>query len=307
MLLDCIQSKNTVMTTEKKAKLIAGTVTGLLILALAGSVYFYNAGQNYKSDAAKSQTARDSILTLKQQLDQEIAGMRIELTSAKGRNDELDRRLAESTAELNKRQAEIDRLVAENASLTSLRRQLKDLKAERESLNEKIQQLTTENQDLTVENQRLRNNVNSLESEKLALQNKLSAADFATNRAGNFRVDMMRNSGKVTSKARKTRDMLISFDMPANNSPQTAGKSNVYVVLIGPDGKPVTNKSTKSVTLNSGNVISPIRTHSVDMAQNPQTIEIKISLDEKIKEKGIYTVRVFSLDGMLGSSQIKMN
>lgn len=295
------------MTTEKKAKLFAGTVTGLLILALMGSLYFYNTGQTHKSDAAKAHMAHDSILALKHQLDQEIAGMRNELASAKGRNEDLDRKLAESTSELNMRQAEIDRLIAANANSNALRRQLTDLKAERESLNEKILALTTQNQNLSAENQRLLNSINVLENDKLALQNKLSATDFAANRAGNFRVDMRKNNGKVTSKAKRTRDVLISFDMPANAAPPGNLKNNLYVVLVAPDGIPVTNKSSKSVTLNNGNVITPIKTQGVDMSQNPQTVEIVLSLDDKIKSKGIYTVRVFTNEGLIGSSQITMN
>jgi hypothetical protein len=295
------------MTIEKKAKWIAGTLTGLLMLAMVSSVYLYNDGQGYKSDAERARLSQDSVLAVKQLLDKEIADMRIELADAKGKNAELDERLVQSETALTEKQTRIDKLLADNASVHSLRNQLKELKAERETMNLQIQNLLAENLSLQADNQSLRNSINLLEGEKLALQTKLNAANQSANRAGNFRVDMLRNNGKVTSKAKRTRDIRVSFDMPLNSANGTAGKTDTYLVIIDPQGKTVTDKKTKSVTLNNGTVISPLKTQSVDLSLSPQTVQMNVSLESKVKDNGIYKVQVYTLDGMIGSSQITMN
>lgn len=295
------------MTTEKKAKWVAGTLTGLLLLAMLTGVYQYNRGQEYKSEAETALLRQDSILAVKQMLDKELADMRVELGNAKGKNAELDEQLLEKENTLKQKQTEIDKLVAQNATVQSLRNQLTQLKSERETMNLQIQTLITENQTLLADNQRLRNSILTLESEKVSLQEKLDAADRTGNRANNFRVDMMRNNGKVTAKVKRTRDVKVSFDMPMNNSEHTSESKEVYLVIIGPDGKAVRNDATNSVVLANGTIIDPIKTKTVEMKDNPQTVVIDISLDNKVKSDGVYKVQVYTMDGMLGSSQIKMN
>src|SRR5690349_6822995 len=109
------------MTTEKKAKWVAGTLTGLLLLAMVTGFYQYKQGQNYKSDAETALLRQDSILAVKQMLDKELADMRIELGNAKGRNAELDEQLLARENSLKEKQTEIDRLIAQNATVQSLR------------------------------------------------------------------------------------------------------------------------------------------------------------------------------------------
>lgn len=295
------------MTTEKKAKWIAGTVTGLFVLAMVSSVYFYNNGQSYRSQAESALLRQDSILSVKQLLDRELAEMRVQLEDAKGRNATLDQDIAAKENELRNKQEQIDKLVAQNATVQSLRNQLAQLKAEREQLNLRIQTLVTENQNLSADNQRLRNNVVALENEKAALQSKLNATDALANRAGNFRVDMLRKNDKVTSKAKRTHDIRVSFDLPANNSPETGGTKEVYLVVIDPQGKPVKDKSSVGVALNSGAVITPLETKTIDLGHSPQTVVMDVELESKVKSKGIYKIQVYTVEGQIGSSQIMMN
>lgn len=295
------------MTTEKKARWIAGTLTGLLLLAMVTGFYQYKQGQGYKSEAETALLRQDSILAVKQMLDKELADTRIELGNAKGRNAELDEMLLAKETSLKDKQTEIDRLMAQNATVQSLRNQLTLLKSERETMNQQIQALLAENQTLSAENQRLRNNIITLETDKVTLQEQLAAADRTGNRAHNFRVDMMRNNGKVTAKAKRTRDIKVSFDMPMNNSEETTGSKEVYLVIVGPDGKAIRNDAATSVILTSGTVIDPIKTKKVEMKDNPQTVVMDVSLDNKVKSGGVYKVQVYTMDGMIGSSQIKMN
>jgi regulator of replication initiation timing len=295
------------MTTEKKAKWVAGAVTGLLLLAMASGVYFYNGQQAYKAKAEDAILKHDSILSVKQLLDREMADLRIELADAKGKSAELDQELIAKENELRSRQEQIDRLVAQNATVQSLRNQLAQLKSEREALNLRVYALISENENLAADNQRLRNSIVTLESEKTALQSKLEATDRSMSRAGNFRVDMLRNNGKVTAKAKRTRDIRVSFDMPVNTAAETSGSKDVYLVVVDPQGQQLKNTASSATTLSNGMVIYPVSTKSVDLAGNPQTVVMDVSLDSKVKAKGIYKVQVFTSEGQIGAAQILMN
>ncbi len=295
------------MTIEKKARWIAGTLTGLLLLAVISTAYYYNTGQNYKGEADKARLAQDSILAVKQLLDKEMQDMNAALENAKGRNAELDKKIAESELTLRDRQAQIDKLFAENGTVSSLRKQLKDIKAERVTMDKQIQVLLADNQQLQLQNGILIKNISQLENDKLALQDKLNAADLANAKAGNFRVDMLRTSSKVTAKSKRTNEIGISFDLPANLSSETSGNKDIYIVILDPKGKPIGNKTNKTVQLGDSRTITPAKTLSIDLSRNPQTINSNIKLDGKLRQKGIYKIQIYSEDGMIGASQVRMN
>lgn len=295
------------MTTERKAKWIAGTLTALLALAITSGVYFYSNANSYRSEAERVRLSQDSLLAVKQLLDKEIADMRVDLEKSKGMNAAFDRQLREAETALNEKQLRIDKLAASNAGMNSLRNELTALRAERNALDLQVKSLTAENTSLRGENTRLGNTIALLQNEKTALENRLLAADHSANRAGNFKVDMLRSNGKVTARAKRTRTIKVSFDLPANNAVQTSGTRELYLVVLDPEGKSVSDKNSKSVTLENGAAINPVKTTTVDMSKNPQAVNMEVNLEEKTKTKGIYTVQVFMKDGIIGSSRVTMN
>lgn len=295
------------MTTERKAKWVAGTLTGLLLIAILSGVYQYQSARGYQSESERARLQHDSILATKQLLDKEIADLRIVLADEKGMNAELNERLLSAEQSLNEKQKQIERLIADNASVSSLRAQLKELRAQKDALNAEIANLKAANLQLTGENQRLSAAIATLEGDKLALQNKLLEADKSASKAGNFRVDMLKNNGKITAKAKRTRDIRVSFDLPANIAPPQQTNAEVYLVIIDPQGKMIAGKNAKKVRLDDGGEITPVQTQTVDFSRNPQTVIIDVELDAKVKAGGVYKVQLYKQDGMMGSSQIMMN
>jgi hypothetical protein len=295
------------MTIEKKARWIAGTLTGLLLLAVISTTYYYHTGRTYKNDADKARLAQDSILAVKQLLDKEIQEMKISLDKAKGQNAELDKKIAASELELHYKQNQIDKLTAENAAVFSLRKQLKELKSDRAIMDKQIQDLLAENQQLRNQNSLLAENISLLEKDKLILQDKLNNADLLNSKAGNFRVDMQKHNGKVTAKSKRTNEIDISFDMPANISSASAGNKEIYIVILDPQKKSIGNKAGNTIRLKDNRTITPAKTQSIDLARNPQTVNSSIKLDGKLKLKGIYIIQIYTSDGIIGSAQVKMN
>lgn len=295
------------MTIEKKARWIAGTLAGLLLLTFSASIHFYNTRENFKAEADRTRLAQDSVLAVKQLLEKELQEMRINLQSAKGRNAELDSKLAASESLIREKQQQIDKLLAANATVNTLRRQLQSLRLEKEAMNKKIQELVSENQRLQAENERLARNIAVLEKDNRELQDRLTAAAAAGQKAGNFRVEMVRKNTKVTAKAKRTKEIIVSFDLPAGMAAQPAGSSTLYLVVLDPKTKPVKNKTAEEIRLDDGELIIPIKSKAIDMSKNPQSVSIGVNLDGKVKTGGIYKVQVYTNAGLIGAAQIRMN
>ena|GEM_PF-2569767 len=48
-------------------------------------------------------------------------------------------------------------------------------------------------------------------------------------------------------------------------------------------------------------------TQSVDRSKSPQEVSLRVKLDGKLKQNGIYSMQIFTEDGMLGSARLRMN
>lgn len=295
------------MTTGKKTKWITGALAGLLLLATVSGIYFYNEEQHYKADAGRARLAQDSVLAVKQLLEKEIFDIRAELALVKVQHGTLGQKLADSERLLGEKQLQIDKLLAENATVTALRRQLKELRAEKEKLNRQIQELLAENLQIQGANEQLARKVELLEREKQELQGRLLDADRKGNRAANFRVEMMRNKKKVTAKAKRTNEINVSFDLPANLSGETRGEKKMYLVVLDPKGNPVKDKSASVLTLENGQQIIPVSTKTISTSANPQRVVFRTELGQKVKSGGIYKIQVFAEDGLIGTSEVRMN
>ena len=173
-------------------------------------------------------------------------------------NTGLQSQLAEKNDEITKVKTEIRSILnKKNATASELGR-AKTLIA---SLNEKISSMEQEVARLTTENQTLSNDKAVLTQEKEKVTQDLAATTVvkqelekkvdvaSTLNASNIVITPInvRNNGKekVSTTAKRVDKFVVSFDV-ANRIIQT-GKTDVYVVVIGPDGKAI-NTGTETFT-----------------------------------------------------------
>ena len=172
------------------------------------------------------------------------------LDSMTSANNGLNSKLEEKNSEIAKVKAEIRSILnKKNATASELGRAKKLIA----SLNDKISVLEQDVARLTEENQTLNNDKTVLTQEKEKLTQDLTATtevkqilekkvDVAsTLNASNISITPIdiRKSGKekVSSTAKRVDKLLVSFDV--TNRIAQPGATDVYVVVIGPDGAPV--------------------------------------------------------------------
>lgn len=253
-----------VRPTQNNSKNI---VIGLLATGLlaTGGYLIYDKSQS--SDTIhKQETQLVQLTDEKSDIQQSFDESLSRLDSMTGLNISLQEKLSVSSEEITKAKAEIRSILnkknASTAELARAKQLIAKLNGNIKTMQEDIARLTTENETLgqekvalvaerdvlTVDKQKLTTDLEATTTAKVDLEKKVDVA--STLNASNIAITpiQVRSNGKekVSEKAKKVDKILISFDV-ANRIAQP-GQTDVYVVVTGPDGQPVSTTATAAST-----------------------------------------------------------
>jgi cell division protein FtsL len=242
-----------VTTTESpKSPNSKNLIIGILVAAviILGGFLIYN--QSKTGDTLKAnQTEIAKVMTEKSDIQTSFDASLARLDSMKTVNAEMDSKLAASNDEIAKMKTEIRGILNKrNATAAELKR-ARTLIAK---LNGKITDLESQVAMLTQENDSLKLNVETLTSDKETLTRNLDSTNVikqklekkvdiaSTLNASNITITPLKvkNNGKekVKTVAKRVDKLVVSFDV--KNRIIESGMTDLYVVVIGPDGQPVT-------------------------------------------------------------------
>ena len=242
-----------VTTTESpKSPNSKNLIIGILVAAviILGGFLIYN--QSKTGDTLKAnQTEIAKVMTEKSDIQTSFDASLARLDSMKTVNAEMDSKLAASNDEIAKMKTEIRGILNKrNATAAELKR-ARTLIAR---LNGKITDLESQVAMLTQENDSLKLNVATLTSDKETLTRNLDSTNVikqkletkvdiaSTLNASNITITPLKvkNNGKekVKTVAKRVDKLVVSFDV--KNRIIESGMTDLYVVVIGPDGQPVT-------------------------------------------------------------------
>ena len=249
-----MENSNTTVTTNSsqpprnmKNLIIGLLVAGLLIM---GGFLIFN--QNKTSEIVSAdQTEIAKVMTEKSDIQNSFDASLARLDSMKSVNAQMDTKLTASNDEIAKMKSEIRSILnKKNATAAELTR----AKTLISQLNGKISDLETQVAQLTQENDSLKQNVAVLTSDKQALTRNLDSTNVikqslekkvdvaSTLNASNISITPLKikNNGKTKVKtvAKRVDKLVVSFDV-ANRIIQS-GSTDLYIVVIGPDGQPIT-------------------------------------------------------------------
>lgn len=246
--------------SQEPKKDYKGLIIALLAAGLLGTwgYLLWNNNKNEQTIQQKEATiaqVTDEKTELQRNFDASLA----RLDSVTGNNNALEGKLSEKNSEITKLKSEIRSILNKrNATAAELKR-AKELIAQ---MNEKVANLEQEVARLTTENQQLNTDLTSEKTkttqltsdlattttQKVELEQKVDVA--STLNAYNIAITPINEKKggkeKVTSTAKRVDKLVISFDVDNRIAP--AGQSDVYVLVTGPDGKPVSQESLGSGT-----------------------------------------------------------
>ena len=292
----------------KNSKNIVIGVLATALVAVSGYLVYAKTQSSQTIQQQEGQIAKVS--TEKSELQNSFDASLARLDSMSTVNTGLESKLAERNEEITKVKAEIRSILnKKNATAAELGR-AKTLIA---SLNEKITSLEQDVARLTMENQSLNNDkvVLTQEKEKLTqdlattttvkqeLEKKVDVA--STLNASNIVITPInvKSNGKekVSTTAKRVDKFVVSFDV-MNRIAQT-GKTDIYVLVIGPDGQ----------AINTGSETFNIR----EEGDKPFTAKVPVDLETaKVKnvefafvpgssfKQGNYTVMIYQNGFLIG-------
>ena len=236
-------------------------------VALLGAVAFILIDKNKTGSVIEQKEsqlalASDEKSTIQNSFDQSL----VRLDSMAGINTSLQGQLTEKTAEIENAKKEIrtilnnknatakelsraKSLIAKlNDNITTMQQEVARLTQDNQTLTQEKTVLTEEKTVLTQEKEKLNVDLTNTTTAKQELEKKVDVA--STLNASNIAIRPINVKGngkeKETTTAKRVDKLVISFDV--DNRIAQAGTTDVFVVVTGPDGKPVTIESLGSGT-----------------------------------------------------------
>ena len=164
------------------------------------------------------------------------------------RNAEIAKRKTEIRALLNKKNATAAELAKAKELIGQLNDKIGSMEQEVAHLTQDNQSLTQDKAVLTTDKEKLTSDLSTTTAAKEDLEKKVDVA--STLNASNIAitpVDVKSNGKeKVTSTAKRVNKLVISFDV--NNRIAQAGSTDVYVCVMGPDGKNIATPASGTFT-----------------------------------------------------------
>jgi cell division protein FtsL len=247
-------------TTNKEQRDSKKLIIGLLIAAiiiLSGFFIFDHSKSNENIKTEQTEVAK--VTSEKSNIQTSFDASLARLDSMQTSNTDLNGKLTASNEEIAKMKSEIRSILHKKnvtaSELSRARNLIAQLNGKITDLDAQIAMLTQQNDSLqqnvvvlTTQNHTLSRNLDSTNVVKQALEKKVDVA--STLNASNISITpvKVRNNGKekVSTVAKRVDKLLVSFDV--DNRIITPGTADLYVVVIGPDGNPVTTPDTSGNT-----------------------------------------------------------
>lgn len=170
------------------------------------------------------------------------------------RNDEITKVKAEIRTILNKKNATASELGRAKTLIASLNDKISGMEQDIATLKQENQLLNNDNVVLKQEKEKLNQDLVVTTEAKQTLEKKVDIA--STLNASNIVITPInvRNNGKekVSTTAKRVDKFMVSFDV--DNRIIQSGSTDVYVVVLGPDGKAINTGAETFTTREAGNM-----------------------------------------------------
>lgn len=279
--------------TNKKLKIVTGVMATLLLLSVAGGMYYRDKSRDLAEEKDRIEQ-KANLLLLGQSRD--INNLNNRFETVQKENQSLTGKVKELNNLLNEKYAQLWELRSDNAAKIALlrdtiRTQLSQMQGERGMLTDK-------NLSLTSQNSTLGNQIAAL-NEKMQTMVPRSALT-----ADAFRAEAIKRNEKVTAKAKKVHTLTVSCNVPPALGLE--GTKEVYLSITDLQGN-ILMTPLRTATITAPDIHKTIPVHavkSIDFGKSQQRVAFTIESTEDIAP-GIYQASVFTTDDYLGTVEFE--
>ena len=306
------------MSDNQNSRTYAIVVTVMLLLAAGLGFFFWQKSKNYLIENEKIEKERLSLEAERSQISTSLDSMTNAYSALRTENESLQGRVAVSAQQVQQKEAVIRQIKASSfKDLDGLRAQVEELKKtkieletiitgmrlENDQLKQQVEQLTSDNAKLQGTNTNLTGQVQDLAKQ---LESQIKKTQSATFKATSFSVQCERRGEKLTTRAKKAREIFVSFDLA--DVPQAyQGEQKLYMAMTDDKAIPILSKSPVSATINApaGPVnITAQQVKEVNLT-SVQRVTFVHKFDERLKP-GNYVVGIYCDKGLLGSATFRL-
>lgn len=302
--------------TRSSQKTAIAIIAGILLVVALGAVIWFVKSSN--AEKARQAALIETLTLEKTNLESSLDSLQRELLSVQSENEELEGKVSASASVIEQKEIVIKQLKNQNTKeLSQLQGQVASLqkakaeyeailavlRAENEQLKAEIAALKAENAGLRDSTVQLSAKIGDLDSKLAEQVKKTQSARF---KATSFRVEMERKTDKLTAKARRVRNLTVSFDL-ADVPEQYRGPQKLYLVITDANSKPIAAANPTKVTISAPTGDIPIiaqQTRTVNLVET-QRMTFNYKLEEKLKA-GNYIAAVYCDSGLLGASSFRL-
>jgi len=293
----------------------------LLLLLAAGGVSFFFF---QKSNAAAIENNRlgaevQALYLEKAMVERELDSLNTSYNSVRTENEDLRGKLSGTAEMIAKKDAAIKKIKSQTQSeRAALRKQIEELRRIKVEYETVIATLRSENDQLRLENTRLTDENNQMRSENTDLRGKMGdlakqleeqirKTQSARFKATSFRVEVGRRNEKLTVRAKKAREITVSFDL-VEVPEQYRGPQKLYLSITDDGGRPIQTANPTKVSIQAPAGQVPLIAQQVKAVSlgETQRLSFVYKMDERLKS-GNYVVAIYCEFGLLGASSFRLS
>lgn len=298
--------------TQQNSKSIAGVLAFLLLFSFFVGIYNWDKSGDLTLAINKSELKADSLLSVKLNLEREIgqlgSQLNAQLAEAKNENGVLTSQVASIQKTLRNKDAMLNRHHQISESLQSSTNQLDvqvgDLQKVRNSLQSELTQMKFTNEEILSKNTQLQTQLATQTKAIEMVKNELAATKSLIT-ADNFRVDVLKPNAKVTAKAKKAHELVVSFNLPM--ALKTDAKQEVFMSITDLNGNPMKGEVSLQIikTQEMSFQIPVYATATVNFDQALQKVKMTFKPTQKVAP-GEYRISIYTLTAYLGSTEVSL-
>lgn len=307
------------MSENQNSRVYSIVVTALLIISAILGYFFWQKSRNMISESQERQATLDSLTQVKAVIESELDSLSMAYSNLRTENESLQGKVTNTAAIIEQKEITIKQIKASSAkNLEELRKQVSDLQKAKTEYETIVTVLRQENEQLKAENARLTGENEQLKGEKQQLsgqvtdlakqlEEQIRKTQSATFKASSFRVEVERRNDKLTTKARRARELLVSFDLADVPQPYQ-GPQKLYLVITDDKGVPIAAKNPTKTTVYAPTGPVEIMAQQIKQVvlESTQRMSFAHQLEDKLKS-GNYVVAIYCDKGLLGASSFRVS
>lgn len=288
----------------------------LLIAINCGTLYLLYSTSSEKTDIS---TQKVALMKDFKNLSDTLDVKKTELNQYVGKNAELDQKIAEDQAMIDKEKKEIAGLLYKGNLTAGELSKAKGMVAKYEAaiadMSKQINDLTAENHALTNQNQELastldqeRVNTAHLTDVNKGLSQKVEAGSLLQLAKVDVEAIKKRHSGKevAVKRVKAAEELKISFET-GGNKVLDPGTLSLYVRIINPKGETIAVADQGSGTIPTADSPNPVQySKKADIDWDQKSKKVVVYWNQNISDPGTYKVQVYQKGFIVGEGAVKL-